>query len=184
MHGNQLFVFWAQMQNDGYQPQPGDGLGWHPAQTWLAVYDATTVAASVVPTWPRTAASHPIYGYAVASQGDYTYLFGNTFEQNLVREGGFANGPHSATSMWLARVPLGSFGAVPEYRTADGWTFDDTKAVPIVQRYWAENPMQPRFLNGQWVSVTKVDGYWGDQAGRRRRRPTRGVRGPPSICGR
>jgi hypothetical protein len=52
---------------------------------------------------------------------------------------------------------------MPEYRTADGWSFDEAKAAPILQRYWAENPMQPRFLNGQWVAVTKVDGYWGEQ---------------------
>ena len=59
----------------------------------------------------------PIYGYAVASEGEYTYLFGNTFEQNLAREGGFGNGPHSATAMYLARVPAGQFGSAPEYRT-------------------------------------------------------------------
>ena len=23
--------------------------------------------------------------------------------------------------------------------------------------------MQPRFLGGQWVAMTKVDGYWGDE---------------------
>ena len=162
VHGNQLFVFWAQMQNDGYQPGVGDGLGWHPAQTWLAVYDATTLQRQAFRPAVNPGVA-PIYGYAVASQGDFTYLFGNTFEQNLVREGGFSNGPHSATSMWLARVPVGQFGAAPEYRTADGWSADATQAVPIAQRYWVENPMQPRYMDGQWVSVTKVDGYWGEQ---------------------
>ncbi|MEJ7719898.1 MAG: hypothetical protein WKF58_05400 [Ilumatobacteraceae bacterium] len=34
---------------------------------------------------------------------------------------------------------------------------------PILQRFWAENPMQPRYLGGQWVAATKVDGYWGDE---------------------
>jgi hypothetical protein len=161
-HDGQLSVFWAQMEKDAVDPGPGDGLGWHPVQTWLAVYDAGTLARiSFRPA--ANAGVSPIYGYAVATVGDYSYLFGNTFEQNLAREGGFANGPHSATAMYLARVPAGSFGAVPEYRAADGWTFDETKATPIVQRYWAENPMQPRFVNGQWVAVTKVDGYWGEQ---------------------
>ena len=49
----------------------------------------------------------PIYGYAVASNATHTYLFGNTFEQNMVREGGFWSGRHSATRMYLARVPRG-----------------------------------------------------------------------------
>ena len=35
--------------------------------------------------------------------------------------------------------------------------------MPIVNRYYAENPMQPRFLDGRWVSATKVDGYWGEE---------------------
>ena len=60
-------------------------------------------------------------------------------------------------------MPRGAFGSPPEYRTADGWSADRGQAVPIVQRFWAENPMQPRFLAGQWVAVTKVDGYWGEE---------------------
>lgn len=162
LRDDRLYVFWAQMQNDGYQPGPGDGLGWHPTQTWLAVYDATTMQRQSFDPAPNADVA-PIYGTAVVTQGEYTYLFGNTFEQNLVRDGGFANGPHSATAMWLARVPAGQMAAEPEYRTADGWSFDETQAVPIMQRYWTENSMQPRYLGGQWVSVTKVDGFWGEK---------------------
>jgi hypothetical protein len=60
----------------------------------------------------------------VATEGAYTYLFGNTFEQNLAREGGFRNGPHSGTEMYLARVPRGQFGSAPEYRAGSEWTTD------------------------------------------------------------
>ena len=104
----------------------------------------------------------PIYGYAVASDNVYSYLFGNTFEQNMTREGGFWNGPHSATKMWLARVPRGQLYARPEYRTADGWSPNRNDAVAISSRFFAENPMQPRYMDGQWVAATKVDGYWGE----------------------
>jgi hypothetical protein len=99
----------------------------------------------------------------VASDTTHTYLFGNTFEQNLVREGGFWNGPHSASHMWLARVPRGQLLAPPEYRTATGWSPRRQDATPVVSRYYVENPMQPRFLDGRWVSATAVDGYWGDR---------------------
>jgi hypothetical protein len=160
--GGQVVVFWAEMRRDGFTPGPIDGLGWHPVRTWIGAYDAQTLQRrSFVPA--PDAGVTPIFGYAVASQGEHTYLFGNTFEQNLAREGGYHNGPHSATAMWLARVPLGQFGTAPEYRTADGWSYDRALAVPITSRFWAENPMQPRFLGGQWVAVTKVDGYWGEE---------------------
>lgn len=160
--GNRLYVFWAEMNKDDGTPAPGDGLGWHPVRTWLATYDAGSLARLSFDPAPNEGAQ-PLYGYAVASDDQWTYLFGNTFEQNLAREGGFWNGPHSGTAMYLARVPWGQLASAPEYRTADGWSGDAAAAVPIVQRFWTENPMQPRRLGGQWVSVAKIDGYWGEE---------------------
>jgi hypothetical protein len=160
-HDGVLWVFWAEMIKDPYDPDPPDGLGWHPARTYLAGYDAVTLERLSFAPAPDAGAV-PIYGYAVASDADHTYLFGNTFEQNLIREGGFWNGPHSATKVWLARVPRGRLDVSPEYRTADGWSRDRGAAVPIVDRYYVENPMQPRYLDGQWIATTAVDGYWGD----------------------
>ena len=158
---DRLYVFWAEMVKDPYDPDPPDGLGWHPNQVFLAAYDPVTMERL---SWesPRNRGVAPIYGYAVASDEEFTYLFGNTFEQNMVREGGFWNGPHSATKMYLARVPVGKITEWPEYRTADGWSFAPEDARPIVERFYAENPMQPRYLDGQWIATTAVDGYWGD----------------------
>jgi len=68
----------------------------------------------------------------------------------------------SIVTMWLARVPRGAVATRPEYRTEDGWSDDPDDAVPILERFYAENPMQPRFLDGQWVAATAVNGYWGD----------------------
>jgi hypothetical protein len=161
-YAGKLYVFWAEMSKDAGDPAPPNGLGWHPARTWLAVYDARTLARLSFGAAPNTGVA-PIYGYAVASDAEYTYLFGNTFEQNLSREGGYFNGPHSATNMWLARMPVGNLSAPLEYRSGDAWTDDAAAATPIVQRSWAEFPMQPRYLNGQWVAATKVNGYWGEQ---------------------
>lgn len=160
--GGYLRMFWVEMVRDPYDPGPGDGLGWHPVRTWLATYDARTFQRMSFSLAPNSGAA-PVYGYAVASDASYTYLFGNTFEQNLVREGGFFGGQHSGTAMYLARVPLGQLGAAPEYRTDVAWSPNPADARPFVRRYWAENPMQPRYLSGQWVSATKVDGYWGEQ---------------------
>ena len=157
----QLWVFWAEMVKDPYDPKPPDGLGWHPRRTFLARYDAETLTRTDFRLAPDPGVT-PIYGYAVASDETHTYLFGNTFEQNMVREGGFWSGRHSAADMYVARVRKGKLQDIPEYRTFDGWSPEPDDAWPIVQRFFAENPMQPRYLDGQWVSATAVDGYWGD----------------------
>ncbi len=157
----QLWVYWVEMVKDPVDPAPPDGLGWHPNRVYVAAYDQWTLARTAwMPAQDPNVT--PIYGYAVASDNIYSYLFGNTFEQNMTREGGFWKGPHSATKMWLARVPRGQLYARPEYRTADGWSANRNDAAPISSRFFAENPMQPRFLDGQWVASTKVDGYWGE----------------------
>lgn len=161
LHNGQLHVFWVKMVKDRVDPLPPDGLGWHPTETWLATYDPVTMARLSFQPAPNSGVL-PVYGYAVASDASHTYLFGNTFEQNLSRDGGYWNGPHSATRIYLARVPRGQWYAPVEYRTADGWSGDAAAAVPILQRHWAEFPMQPRVIDGQWVAATAVNGYWGD----------------------
>jgi hypothetical protein len=35
--------------------------------------------------------------------------------------------------------------------------------MPISSRFWSENPMQPRLVDGRWISVTKEDGFFGDE---------------------
>ena len=159
--GGYLHVFWAEMAKTT-DPSPPDGLGWVPVRTWLATYDAGTLARVSFQLAPASGVE-PIYGFAVASDAEFTYLFGNSFDQNLARQGGYHACPCSATRMYLARVPKGALAAPPEYRTAGGWSTDPAAAVPIVNRYHAENPMQPRFLDGRWVSATKIDGYWGEE---------------------
>ncbi len=161
-NGNVVTVLWAEMVKDAVDPRPPDGLGWHPNRLFVATYDKTTMKRLSFQLAPDSGVS-PMYGYAVESDESYTYLFGNTFEQNLLREGGFWAGNHSATRMYLARVPLHRLDVRPEYRTADGWSANRSEAVPISERFFVENPMQPRYLDGQWVSATAIDGYWGDE---------------------
>ena len=124
----QLWVYWVEMVKDPVDPAPPDGLGWHPNRVYVAAYDQWTLTRTAwMPAQDPNVT--PIYGYAVASDNVYSYLFGNTFEQNMTREGGFWKGPHSATKMWLARVPRGQLYARPEYRTADGWSPNRNDAV-------------------------------------------------------
>lgn len=162
VHNGRLHVFWARMRKDTFDPKPPDGLGWHPDATFVATYDPNTLARLDFRQATQGGAA-PIYGYAMQSDAEWTYLFANSFEQNLAREGGWLNGPHSGTRIFLGRVPLGQIGDQPEYWTPSGWIGDRRLAVPILERHWAEFPFQPRLIDGQWIAASAVNGYWGDQ---------------------
>ena len=103
------------------------------------------------------------YGFAVESDDQFSYLFANTNLLNFSREGGFANGPHSATKMYIGRVPRGQLDQQPEYWDGQGWSDDPAAAATISQRFWAENTMQPRYIDGRWVWVVKRDGFFGSE---------------------
>ena len=158
--GDVLRVFWIEIARDAALPDPMDGANVHPLGTWLATYDVHTLQRRRFERAPNSGVS-PIYGFDVVDDGAYSYLFGNSFAENLSLEGGYANGPHSATSMWLARVPRGRLDVKPEYRTSTGWSADPRSAVPISRRYWTENAMHPVLIDGRWVAVTKADGFLG-----------------------
>jgi len=160
LHRGKLRIFWSNTAWDPALPGPGDGLQRHPLSTWIGVYDPLTLERLSFRPAPNDGV-FPQYGFAVASQGRCTYLFGNSNLLNLAREGGFYEGPHSATRTYLARVPYGRLRADPQYRTEHGWSSDPANAVPISQRFWAANTMQPRYIDGQWIAVTKVDEFWG-----------------------
>ncbi|MBA3287316.1 MAG: hypothetical protein H0U21_04715 [Acidimicrobiia bacterium] len=158
--GRTLYVFWAEMHNDYPPPAPEDGITRHPERTWLATYDVRTLRRQSFVPAPNSGV-FPQYGFAVESDRTHTYLFGNSNLLNFAREGGYMNGPHSATRMYLARVPRGRLTRQPAYRTATGWSPDPGDARAFSSRFWAENQMQPRLMNGVWVSTTKIDGFSG-----------------------
>jgi hypothetical protein len=160
--GNHVLVFWAEMVQSALQPAPGDGgILRHPVGTWLAVYDRTTLERQHFGPAPNPGVM-PQYGFAVSSDDEYSYLFGNPNLLNPAMSGGLANGPHPATRTYLARVPRGLLFLPPEYWTGRGWSRDAGAAVPISERYWMENTMQPRRIGDEWWSITKADGFWGN----------------------
>lgn len=157
--GDVVKVFWAETIPSVPPPGPEDGIIRHPTKTWLAQYDVTTLERLTFAPAPNSGVE-PIYGFAVASDADHSYLFGNTNMLNLAREGGFFNGPHSATKMFLARVPRGRLEVPPEYWNGSGWTDNAALSKPISDRFFAENTMQPRYIDGQWLSVVQEDGFY------------------------
>ena len=137
---------------------PGAARGWRPTTP-------ATLARHVVPARRPTRASRPIYGYAVASDDDHSYLFGNTFDQNLAREGGYYGGAPRPRRMYAGPRPPRAArrrARIPHRRTVGAP--DPATAVPIVRR--ATTPRtrcSPASSTGSWVAATKVDGYWGDE---------------------
>ncbi len=142
-----LHVVWVEMVKTS-DPRPPDGLGWVPAQTWLATYEASTLTRLAFRPAPD-AGVEPVYGFAVSSDDAHTYLFGNTFDQNLERQGGYWACPCSATEMYVARVPRGRLDAAPEYHTAAGWSSDagsrraDRRSLPRREPDAAALPGRP-----------------------------------------
>lgn len=154
-----LYVFWSKMQEDE-QPRRLNGIKRHPVETWLGVYDRTTLRKLAFEPAPNPGVE-PQYGSAAQTSGRYTYLFGNSNLHNLTYEGGCCEGPYSATREYLARVPAGEFSAEPEYYDGSGWSSDADDAEPISERFRFANGMQPRLIDGRWYSVVKPDEFWG-----------------------
>ena len=155
-----LQMFWMEMVRDDMELGPLDGIALHPVATWLATYDVATMQRLSFELAPNPGVM-PVYGYHVAESGDWAYLFGNSFLQNLALEGGVERGPHSATFEYLARVPRGHLDAAPTYWNGSGWSGDAEAAAPISARNWIENLMLPVLIDGRWVSATKTDGFLG-----------------------
>ncbi len=160
--GDVVKVFWAETVPSVQSPGPTDGIVRNPTKTWLAEYDLTTLERLSFAPAPNSGVD-PIYGFAVASDDEYSYLFGNTNMLNFALVGGYLNGPHSVTKMYLGRVERGRLEQQPEYWTGSGWSDDAASSVPISDRFFAENTMQPRYIDGRWVSVVKENGFSGKE---------------------
>lgn len=158
--GDRLWVFWGETTTAEVTPPRGEGISRYPIATWLASYDVETLERRSFEPAPNPGID-PVYGFAVSSDETHTYLFANTNQLNYLREGGYDNGPHSATRMFLGRVPKGQLDEPPTYWDGSTWTQTPEDAVPISERFYAENTMQPRYLDGQWVSVVQRDGFHG-----------------------
>ena len=168
-------------------PPPPDGLGWVPVRTWLATYDTTTLARLDFRAGAR-----------VGRRPDLRLRRGERRRahvpvRQLVR-------PEPRPPGRLPRLPvLGDRdvpgpGAARSARRARPSSARrpagaPTRAPPCrsSSRYHAENPMQPRFLDGHWVAVDQGRRLLGRRAGDRRRRRRRGARGrrsPAVRCSR
>ena len=151
-----LWIFFAEMVNP---TGTGANPGALPVRNWLAILDPNTLEQLYFA--PAPASSPLLYGWSVVSDDQYSYLYGHCYRQFLHPVAG--TGQFDANCMpytYLARVPLGHFDVRPEYWNGTGWSSRASDAVAIVGRGKA-NPMSVQWFGDVYVSVTKIDDWWG-----------------------
>jgi hypothetical protein len=151
-----LTVFYVQMVNElgsGAAPPA------HPVAVWVARFNTATL--DLVSFAPAPASSADIvYGAAVESDSSFSYLFGWSYDQFNLPD------PTSPppSEIFVARVPVGRFDQQPRYWNGADWVASRAAAIPInATPDGASNPMQPRLIDGMWVSVVKA-GDWNGSA--------------------
>ncbi len=152
-----LWIYFVEMVNPA---GTGANPGALPVRNWLAILDPVTL--QQLHFAPAIASTPRLYGWSIASNDQYSYLYGHCYRQ-------FLNpvvGPEQFDSncmpyVYLARVPLGHFDVKPEYWNGTGWSPNANTAAAISGRGKA-NPMSVQWFGDVWVSVTKIDDWWGD----------------------
>jgi hypothetical protein len=154
-----IHVFAAEMN----EMSPGYLGRTEPSATVVAIVDPVTL--DVVTTTRPGDASAALYGFSIASDSTWTYLFSHCH-----RQFGFdpyifvyAHDMACAPRVTVARVPRGNLLAAPTYWTANGWRSDPGAAVAILDTNRMVNAAQFTVVNGQWMAITKVGDWWGDR---------------------
>ncbi|MEY2554443.1 MAG: hypothetical protein QOC57_2303 [Ilumatobacteraceae bacterium] len=149
-----LAVFYVEVANDG---GGGATTGAYPVSVWVARFDSATF--DLVSFAPAPAASGDVvFGSAVESDGTFSYLFGWSYDQFNLPD------PTSPppSQLFVARVPQGRFDQQPMYWDGHRWVAERSSAVAIdTAPAGVANPMQPRLIDGKWVSVVKPDDWKG-----------------------
>jgi hypothetical protein len=155
-----LYVFAAEMVELG----PGYLTRTEPVATAVAGVDAGTLAVQVVGRPPN--AGTDLYGWSIESDTSWTYLYAQCH-----RQFGFdpyifvlAHDQQCSNRVTLARVPRGRLFDAPTYWTGRGWSADPAAAVPVIDTTnRMVNASQIIESGNNWMSITKVDDWWGDR---------------------
>ena len=150
-----LWIFMAEMRNPA-----GNGAtqGALPARTWLAIVDPVSLRQLYFE--PATNDSANLFGWSVVSTDQYSYLYSQCYRQFLNAPTGPSQFDPCTRNTSVARVPLGHFDAPPEYWNGSTWTSNAAAAVPIISKSTAY-PVSVQWFGDTFVSVTKVDEWWG-----------------------
>ncbi|HEY3485189.1 MAG TPA: hypothetical protein VGK49_07385, partial [Ilumatobacteraceae bacterium] len=154
-----LHVFVAEMVNAN---GTGAAFGAEPVAVWRAVVDPADMRVLAFAPAPDVAA-RPLYGFSVASDATWSYLYGNCYRQFTDPTWYRLADRSCNTQVYLARVPRGRFGDRPTYWNGTQWTPDRAAAAPVSTDGTSAHPLQvTRAADGRWIGVSKPDDWWGD----------------------
>jgi len=133
-----------------------------PVATWMVTLDSVTLA--VLALGPAPDASAALYGWSVASDRRFTFLFSHCH-----RQFGFGLLGHDpcTAEVRVARLPRGELDGTPQYWDGHDWVDDPVRAVNVAPTSGPDgerrvvNPMQFAYANGRWLAVTKEGDWWG-----------------------
>jgi len=107
-----------------------------------------------------------LYGWSIASDDDWAYLFAQCHRQFGFDEYALvlAHDRSCASRVTVARVPVGRPLDPPRYWDGRRWQADPARAAPIIEMQGRlANPTQFVFHDNHWLAITKVGDWWGDR---------------------
>jgi hypothetical protein len=134
-----------------------------PVGTRIVGLDLATMTITSEGVPPSSSTS--LYGFSIASDGTWTYLYGQCHRQFGWDMGLFGVRAHDlscSSHVPVARVPLGQLFAAPSYWDGNSWQPHPARAAAVMPTEGrAINPSQVRYDGDEFVAVTKVDDWFG-----------------------
>lgn len=153
-----LHVFAAEFVNGN---GTGAARGATPIAVWRAVIRTTDLAVLDF-SLAADAEAVPLYGFSVASDSDWSYLYGNCYRQ-FTNPGWLSDADVSCNlDVFVARVPKGRFDARPTYWDGGSWVDDRSSAVSVSHAGQFAHPLQVEPLgDGRLIGASHLDDWWG-----------------------
>jgi hypothetical protein len=137
-----------------------------PVATWQVSIDPATMG--VVDQRPAVDSSADLYGWSVASDSQYTYLYAHCYRQFGWDAFPFVSPPvyvhdfECADEVSVARIPKGAFDQPLQYWNGSNWSPDAWRAVSVVPSGRLVSASQIYRDGNRWIAVTKIGDWFGD----------------------
>ncbi len=153
-----LYVFVAEMVERG----PLYLSTTEPIATRVVAVDLATMTPVAAGLAPNASAS--LYGFSIASDATWTYLYSQCHRQfgwspSILL---LAHDLSCSSNVTVARVPKGQVLQSPSYWDGATWQPDAARAKPVIPSAGRSvNPSQVRWTGSEFVAVTKVNDWFG-----------------------
>jgi hypothetical protein len=132
-----------------------DALGWainfEPASTWITTIDWPTTRIVRMQPAPNNGVT-PVYGFSMASDHAWTYLYGNNHLYG-----------RATTENRVARVPRGRLLDTPTYWDGEAWAADPNAAISILTHGTFACRLYVFRHGNRWLATAKDEEFYGDE---------------------